>query len=258
MIWDGRMELIIKKHSRIDLLDAVRGVAILAMVVYHGLYDLTEIFGVSLPLYGEVSVLEPPFAGAFILLSGISCRFSHSNLRRGLRILAFAALITVFTVLFVPDEAIWFGILHFIGIAVLLFIPFRFLLDRVRPGLLITVLTVLFVFSYSLPETGFFGMPFVGGLLLPGTWYASPYLFWLGFPQPAFASADYFPLIPWLFLFFIGAALGVPVKARRLPERFYTLRVPVLAAVGRNTLLIYVLHQPILYGAMWLIFHAVR
>lgn len=248
------MELIVKKHTRIDLLDAVRGVAILAMVFYHALYDLTAIFGVHIPLFAYLEPLEPPFAGAFILLAGLSCRFSHNNVRRALRVLALAAAVTAATVLFLPDEAIWFGILHFMGVAILLYIPCQRLLNYTPMSISLPVLGTLFALTYTLPSSGVFGIPGLFGAVLPTEWFSTPFLFWLGFPNPTFASADYFPLLPWLFLFLIGAVLGTPVKEHRLPNWFYTMRVPVLAAAGRNTLLIYALHQPILYGLMSLIF----
>ncbi|MFT9076306.1 heparan-alpha-glucosaminide N-acetyltransferase [Ethanoligenens sp.] len=249
------MELIVKKHTRIDLLDAVRGVAILAMVLYHALFDLTDIFGIRVPLFAYLEPLEPPFAGAFILLAGLSCRFSHNNMRRALRVLALAVAVSAVTVLFLPTEAIWFGILHFMGVAILLYIPCRRLLDNAPMAVSLPMLSVLFALTYTLPSSGLFGIPGLFGIALPSSWFSTPFLFWLGFPNPSFVSADYFPLLPWLFLFFIGAVLGSPVKEHRLPERFYTLRVPVLATAGRNTLLIYALHQPILYGVMSLIFY---
>lgn len=248
------MELIVKKHARIDLLDAVRGVAILAMVVYHGLYDLTDIFGVQVPLFAYLQPLEPPFAGAFILLAGLSCRFSHNNILRGLRVFALAAAVTAATALFLPDQSIWFGILHFMGVAILLYIPLRRPLNALPAAISLPILGVLFTLTYTLPSSGLFGIPGLFGIALPSTWFSTPFLFWLGFPSASFASADYFPLLPWVFLFLIGAVLGTPVKEHRLPERFYTLRVPVLATAGRNTLLIYALHQPILYGVMSLAF----
>lgn len=248
------MELIVRKHNRIDLLDAARGVAILAMVVYHALYDLTDIFGLSIPLFSWLEPLEPPFAGLFILLAGLSCRFSHNNLLRGLRVLALAGAVTLVTAVFLPGEAIWFGILHFMGVGILLYIPLRRALDAVPAAVSLPVLAILFLVSYGLPA-GVFGLPGLFAVPAPDTLYQAPFLFWLGFPGPFFASADYFPLLPWMFLFLMGAVFGVPVKARRLPPWFYTLRVPVLSAAGRNTLLIYALHQPVLYGVFTLLFY---
>jgi len=74
-----------------------------------------------------------------------------------------------------------------------------------------------------------------------------------GFPEPGFESADYFPLLPWFFVFMLGAWFGIYVKERRLPERFFTQSVPVLPWFGRHSLLIYLIHQPVLYGLTLLI-----
>ena len=84
----------------------------------------------------------------------------------------------------------------------------------------------------------------------------TPHLWILGLRTADFVSADYFPLLPWIFIFLFGASLGGRIKERRLPERFYGLACPPLEAVGRHSLLIYLLHQPVLmglsYGLYWL------
>ena len=82
---------------------------------------------------------------------------------------------------------------------------------------------------------------------LPESWYtASPWLFPLGFPQPWFASADYFPILPWTLLFLAGSYLGVWARAGRLPSFCYRGCVPALRTLGRKSLWIYLLHQPVL------------
>jgi len=75
-----------------------------------------------------------------------------------------------------------------------------------------------------------------------------PGLWLFGWVQPGFYSADYFPLFPWLFVFLLGTWAGAYVVEGRLPERFYTWTVPFFPEVGRRSFLIYLLHQPVLYG----------
>lgn len=252
------MELIARRHSRIDILDAVRGVAILAMVFYHGLYDIADVFGVRMPLFDALSVLEPPFAGAFILLAGISCRFSHSNVRRGLRVLAVAMVVTGVTALFSyfvsPGQTIWFGILHFMGTAILLYALVAKVVERIPRPVAAGLWAVLFILTYSLPWSYAVGLPGLFSLAVPAWARNVPLFFLLGLPDTAFTSADYFPLVPWMFLFLLGTVLGEPIRERKLPAWFYTARVPVLAGAGRNTLLIYVLHQPVIYLLLLLFF----
>lgn len=253
----GTMQLIIRKNNRIDVLDALRGIAILAMVFYHGMYDLCDIFNVNIPLFSFLTVLEPPFAGLFILLAGTSSRFSHSNVRRGLRVLAFGMIVTAVTMLFTrifgSDQSIYFGILHFMGCAILLFEPVRLLADRIPRKVALPLWLALFAVTYLMPQAGYIGFP-GWHLAMPASLFSTPWLFPLGFPSANFFSADYFPMIPWFFLFLAGTVIGLPIRERRLPEKFYTARVPFFATAGRNTLLIYVLHQPVIYGLLTLIF----
>ena len=80
-----------------------------------------------------------------------------------------------------------------------------------------------------------------------------PWLYPLGFPGPGFSSADYFPLLPWLFLFLVGAALGGWCLDHR-ESRLLTAPLPrALTFPGRRSLLIYLLHQPVLYGVSFLL-----
>lgn len=241
------------KKRRIEILDAVRGFAILAMVVYHTLYDINDIFGYHIALFDMLSVLEPPFAGAFILLTGVSSRFSHSNCKRGVRILAVGMALTAVTWFFMRDQLIVFGILHFMGCAILLFALLRPALDRIPKAISYTLCIFLFVFTYSLPTALAVGIPPFFSVAVPSALTALPGAFLFGLPGPTFASADYFPLIPWIFLFLLGTLIGIPIRDGKFPEGFYTRRVPFFAFVGRHTLLIYVAHQPIVYGVLCLL-----
>lgn len=72
------------------------------------------------------------------------------------------------------------------------------------------------------------------------------YLYPIGITGKEFTSADYFPLIPYIFMFLFGYALHVPVKERRLPEAFYRLKCPPLEFIGKHSLLIYAIHQPVM------------
>ena len=248
------VHLIIHKGSRIDSLDAVRGLALIAMVFYHGLYDISYIFGYWKTLFDALTPLEPPFAAAFIMISGISSRFSHNNIKRGIRVIAFALIISAVTIIFIPSESIYFGILHFIGCAIILFELIKPAVDRIPAKAALVLWIVLFALTYNMPSAHIIGIPGLFTLALPKVLQVTPHLYALGFPDAYFYSADYFPIIPWIFIFLIGTVVGVPVKNRRLPEKFYTVRIPLLAAAGRNTLLIYVLHQPVIYGLLYAFF----
>ena len=68
-----------------------------------------------------------------------------------------------------------------------------------------------------------------------------------------FFSADYFPLFPWIFVFLLGTWLGRLIKEERLPHWFYTVNPPILPQIGRRAFIVYLLHQPVIYGLLMLV-----
>lgn len=227
-----------EKRERIQSIDALRGLSIIMMVFYHLFYDLVVYLGAPEWIFSNpvFDFLQIVFAGIFILLAGVSSRFSRSNLKRGFIILALAIGVTLVTYFFgAPD---YFGILHFMGLSMIIYgLTFRFF-DRVpeKPAPYIYILLII-----------------VWKLLITVFPVSSPYLWAIGIPSPNFTSADYFPLLPWFFVFLTGTWLGKLVRERRLPERIYTFKIPFFPAVGRHTLLIYLIHQPVFIGLVYLI-----
>ena len=223
---------------RFAFLDELRGLAIILMVVYHAFYSLGYVFGsrAGRALFAAMEPVQPFIAGTFILLCGLCCRFSRSNLKRGLKLAGAAALVTLATLamtLFGVDEVIYWGVLHCLACAVLLFALIQKPLGKIPALPQMIIFAALFFawrFVPPLPRTGFFPL------------YA------LGFPSATLISSDYFPLIPWLFLFLAGTAIGLYGKQGRFPAWMEPSRVPPLAWLGRHSLLIYLLHQPVLVG----------
>lgn len=223
-------------RQRIGSLDALRGLAVCLMVIHHFLYDLVWLLGAPGWLFSNpvFDLLHYLFAGLFIFLSGICCRFSRSNLRRGLIALALALVLTLVTSLPAVDNPILFGVLHLLGASMVLFGLLGGALDRLPRWFQ----PLLYLLLWGL-----------GTLLLRvDIGAAARVLFPVGWMYPGFYSADWFPLVPWLFVFLLGTWAGLFVKEKALPEGFYTFRCPPLEAVGRVSLWVYLLHQPVLYG----------
>jgi len=221
------------KRDRIALLDALRGFSVVLMVVHHMLFNLVYVLGAPRWMFHNpaFTILHPLFAGLFILLSGVSSRFSHSNIKRGLKVLALAVGITVVTYLL--NVPIWFGILHLLGFSMLFFGLTRKFWDILPQKYAWIIYIALIVIS---------------ALAVANIPLQSEHLWMFGWWQPGFLSYDYFPILPWVFVFLLGTWAGVYIDAHALPERFYTIDPPVFPAIGRRSLLIYIAHQPILYS----------
>ena len=163
-----------------------------------------------------------------------------------------AAVLTFVTAVFMPSEAIWFGVLHLNAAAVLLTCLVYPLLQRLPAGAGLAASAALFALTNQLPE-GYLGFENWRLCAVPAGLYKTNW-FWLGLPDlTQFASADYFPILPWVFLFWCGVFLARLWRPGR-GEPPAALRP--LCAIGRNTLLVYMLHQPVIYGALW-VWHTV-
>ncbi|MEF2796088.1 MAG: heparan-alpha-glucosaminide N-acetyltransferase [Hydrogeniiclostridium sp.] len=246
--------------KRIHLMDELRGFAVFCMVFYHGFYTLAFLMGQSWGewLYRFFMPAEPWFAGLFIFIAGISSNLTHSNLVRGVKLLGVALLVTLATAIAVPEELIVFGILHFLSVCMIAFGLLQLLRRRLGrteepPFRLwpVVVCAVLFIVTRYL-ASGYLQIPFLLRVFLPSGWYQA-WLAPLGLPGPGFSSADYFPLLPWCFVFAAGTVVGRLAKAGKFPAWTYPSRVPFFSFLGRHALLIYVLHQPVIYGAALLV-----
>ena len=228
--------------KRYHLLDTVRGVCIILVVWYHILYNLSEVFGGHYAFFRSagMNTFRDCFVGVLMVLAGISCHFSRSNLRRGLRTLGGGLLVTAVTAMAMPSQLITFGILHFFGCCMLLYALCRPLLEKIPVAAGAAVSFALYFVFRQMPRV-IAGMP------------RSFVLFALGF-RTGHTSADYYPILPWVFLFLTGAFLGRIFAQGNVPEIFEKDPVPPLSWLGRRTMIIYLLHQPVVYGVMLIYF----
>ena len=223
------------------------------MVFFHAFYDMAYIFElkIGVRLYDFFLPAEQIFAGTFILIAGISSELSKSNVARGIKVTAIALAMSAATILFIPDQAIYFGVLHMLGISMILYGLLRKFISKIPAPLTAAIFSLAFTLTYNIPNR-FFGLPFMK-LSLPRSWFKIPYLFPFGIYTDSFYSSDYFPLIPWVLLFFAGTALGRYAKAGRFPQFMNKSRVKPLSFLGHHALVIYVAHQPVIFGLLYII-----
>lgn len=229
--------------ARIWEIDFARGLSIILMVGYHLLFDLGEFVGVErfLGFSTDLStaawrIAHTVFASLFVLLSGTSSTLSRSNVRRGLRLLAVSLAVTAATYVFDPASVVLFGILQCLAVSILLYAAF---FERSGPVACAAWGAFVLGLGAALPTVK-------RGLTIDFDW-----LLPFGLTSPGFSSFDYFPLVPWLGVFLIGAALGKSVYAAK--RSLLPVRAPetIVNAAGRRSLLIYIVHQPVILGVLY-------
>ena len=239
--------------DRLWQVDALRGVAIVMMVVYHLMWDLRGLAGHDINVYtGFWHYWQQVTANLFIGIVGVSLSLSYGRARqkggksttrwgkyvmRGVVILSWGIVIGIITYAFDPSHYVRFGILHLIGLSIIIAYPFlRFRWLNLILGILLLLL----------------------GRIIPLFGIENPWLGWLGLtasPRPAF---DYFPLIPWfgvvLIGIFIGNALVIPRATAGVQSEIRNPKFAIsIRLMGQNSLLIYLIHQPILITVLVLL-----
>jgi uncharacterized membrane protein len=228
--------LMINSLPRVWQIDFFRGTAIYLMASFHFVFDLNYYWNYPVDyLNGFWYYVGKLSALLFTFIAGVSANLSARHVRRGLVVLSWGLVISVATYLLDSETYIRFGILHMQGSCMLLF-P---LVKSLRPAWLAAMGTAVFAAGkWTAQLTG-------PGFLLP-----------LGIMPIGFQSLDYYPLLPWGALFLYGAALGkLTIASRTTPRTAQPQTWPSWArpftAAGRHSLEIYLLHQPLLIGLLW-------
>lgn len=239
-------------RMRFYTIDNIRGINLISMILYHLVWDMVYIFGISLEWYeSEAGYLwQQSICWTFIFLSGFCWTLGKQHFKRGCIVSLAGAAISVITILIMPEQRIVFGVLSMLGACMLLMIP----LDKaVRKwnkyaGLLMSV--VLFFFVREINE-GFFGFESMRVGRVPSAFYKGYMMTFLGFPDESFQSTDYFSLFPWFFLFLAGYFAFQIVSEHEKNTFLQGKKMSGISYVGKYSLPIYMLHQPIIYGALF-------
>lgn len=234
--------------TRYALPDTLRGLTLLSMIAYHGCWDMVYILGADWPWYQSSGAYlwQQSICWTFILLSGFSFSLGRRHWRRGRLVFGCGAVVTAVTLVVMPGQEIWFGVLTLLGSCMLLGALLERPLGRVPAGAGLVLSAALFVLTRSV-NRGYLGFEGLRLAALPGELYRNMATAYLGFPFPGFRSTDYFSLVPWLFLFLTGYFL-FRLTGKHLAAAPDLGRCAPLEALGRRSLLVYMLHQPVLYG----------
>jgi uncharacterized membrane protein len=243
----------LRKTSRFWEIDILRGIAVILMIFLHFLFDLNflKIYTINVNSFPLILFTQPTRI-IFVGLVGVSLAISYSRAKqnltkrqiqknffiRGLKIFGLGLLISIVTWFYLHGRFVKFGILHCIGLSIIFAIPFLHLKTK----------NLLF---------GAVLIPI--GILLRTMVFDFNWLFWLGFIPKYFRSVDYFPILPWFGVVLIGIFIGNTLypEGRRIFEiqdlscfRF----IRFLCFLGQHSLVIYLLHQPILILLLYFIF----
>jgi uncharacterized membrane protein len=239
--------------GRLWEIDFLRGIALIVMIVFHFLYDLQHFSIIKWRLYsGIIPYLASIVPTVFVLFAGVSLTLNYSKLKnkfsekqikikfikRGIFIFSLGLIITFVSYIFLPEIFVVFGILHCISISVIFSTPF----------IKTTYLNIVFGFSLV-----------VAGLYLKTLTFGFNWLIPFGFLPKNFAWIDFFPLLPWFGVFLIGISVGnlLYTDAKRrysIKDLSSNIFVKPMSFLGRNSLVIYFIHQPVLLSLMYLIF----
>ena len=235
-------------------IDFLRGIAIVIMIIYHLLYNMNYFGQYNINLYSVFWLyFAPATAAVFILLVGISLTLSFSRakklskvkskskfflkyLRRGLKVFSWGLIITLVTRIFLGKAFVIFGILHLIGISIILAYPFL----KLRLWNLLIGILIIFL-----------------GLYLKGLTFNFYWLVWLGFKPVHFYSVDYFPILPWFGVVLMGLFVGnliYPDYCRKFHLHDFSnfSIIKSFCFLGKHSLLIYLLHQPLIIAVLYL------
>ncbi len=237
------------RKKRYGLPDTLRGLALLNMIAYHFVWNLNYFFNLNWELQqnNALYIWQQCICWTFIFVSGLSFSFAKKPLKNGIIVFVCGAIISAVTMYFMPEVRILFGILTLIGSCIIILSLLQRLLKKI-PGIIGFLISASLFFVTRNVNKGSLGFEDIIISELPGEWYANLFTTYIGFTENGFMSTDYFSLIPWIFLFLCGYYVYNILLKYNLLDKILKFKIGPLAAIGQKTLIVYMIHQPILYG----------
>lgn len=252
------------KKKRLHLLDTIRGLSLIGMIFYHISYDIPSVFNVY-PGYMKTftfNLVAQILRIIFIFLSGYCACMGKKTLKRGFIVTGAGLIITLFTIIARFDAPIVYGILTFMGAAMILSVPFKKIINEKNGFVFLVVSMLLYLFTMHIHYRyfGFFDHVF---FRFPEILYEASVPFsyitaLFGLPGKGFLSSDYFPIIPWFFLYMSGFSFYTLFGAKLKEAKIMKLKIEPAAFLGRYSLWVYMLHMPIVTGILYLIAYLIK
>lgn len=227
--------------ARVPAIDNLRSLAIIAMVLFHFSFDLRHFGFTSADFYRDPFWLHARsvILSSFLFLAGVSLVLAQSTAqgrarfwRQVARVAVAALLVSAATYIVFPQRYIWFGVLHAIAVSLLLLRPLAS-----RPWLALALGVAMIV----------------AGNTWASPWFDGPTWGWVGFMTAKPATEDYVPLFPWTGVMLLGMAAAHGVRRGDFRAMACVARLPAgLGVLGRHSLAIYLVHQPVLFGLVYL------
>ena len=229
---------------RVPAIDAIRGVAIIAMIAYHFCFDLRHVGLTAWDFYRDPFWLlaRTLILSSFLLLAGVSLVLADATglgrarfWRHVVLIGACALGVSLASYLIFPRSYIWFGVLHAIALSLILMRP---VVAHPRIALVLGLVVV------------------AAGVTLSSPWFDTRIWGWIGFMTTKPETEDYVPLFPWAGVMLVGIAIGHALMKNEFRALVAFARLPRFVKwLGRHSLAVYMLHQPLLLGALYAIAH---
>lgn len=234
--------------ERYNFLDLLRGLAVINMVIYHFVWDLVY-FGFNIPWYNSQVgfIWQQYISWSFIFISGFSFHLGSEQLKRGMEIFLLGLVVTLLTLFFVPQNKVLFGILTLIGSCNIIVYFTKDILKKYNMYIGAFSSFVLFMVTKDI------AMRKIISLQIPSYFYKNLFTAYLGFPMKSFYSTDYFPLLPWIFLFVCGFFVFMIFEKNNYFEKLDNVKCTAIEYVGKKALPIYMIHQVVLYAIAYVV-----
>lgn len=229
------------------------------MILYHAIWDMVYLFGCRIDWYVGIAgqFWQQFICMGFILISGFSFMLGKNPYKRALIVFLSSISVSIVSFVLFPEWRIEFGILSLLSFSIFITALFKNIIVKMNPKIGIVISLVLFILTKNM-ASGYLGLADFFVIKLPKWLYQKGILTYLGFASPDVRYGDYFPIIPWYFLFILGVFLFLFIFKKTDGKyelgSFFKKRIAGLDTIGRHSLIIYLCHQPIIYVLLMLIF----